>query len=147
VTAGRRNEGWNDPEPDHTLMTALAYVSSIARRSRGFSLVGIVVTLLVIAVSSVMFYTYLGATRKGLEAINTERPTNQARLMADLETLAAIRTQLNVYRSGHGDWPPSREALAALLRPTPRFQCAGQDYTYEPASGALGLVVMDAGRC
>jgi hypothetical protein len=34
-----------------------------------------------------------------------------------------------------------------LLRPTPRFQCAGQDYTYEPASGALGLVVMDAGRC
>jgi type II secretory pathway pseudopilin PulG len=128
-------------------MTDLESVAATADGSPGFSLVGIVLALLVVAVAGTAVYTYLGATRQSLETINVERPMNQARLAADLQTLAQIRTQLGVYHAGHGTWPPSRDAVAALLSPAPRFQCAGQDYIYDPGSGAVGLVVMDARRC
>jgi hypothetical protein len=122
-------------------------IPATAEGSPGFSLVGVVLALLVVALASTAFYAYLGATRQSLESINVERPMHQARLIADLQTLVQIKTQLGVYQAGHGNWPPSRDAVAALLSPAPRFQCAGQDYTYDPGSGAVGLVVMDASRC
>src|SRR5262245_20378965 len=112
-------------------------LSATAGRRRGFSLVEIVLVLLIGARAGPALYTYLEATKKSLDAINAERPINQWRLLADFETLEAIRTQVNVYHAAHGEWPPSREAVAALLRAAPQFQCAGQDYTYEPASGAV----------
>jgi Tfp pilus assembly protein PilV len=117
------------------------------RDHRGFSFVEVVILLLVIAVASTALYSYLGATRKSLETVNSSRPIAHARIMADLSTLAAIRTQLGVYHATHGQWPPNREALAAALRPTPQFQCTGNDYTYDPVSGAVGLVIMDAEHC
>jgi hypothetical protein len=128
-------------------MGDLESAPATADGSPGFSIVGVVLALLVVAVAGTAFYTYLGATRRSLEAISVDRPMNQARLVADLQTLAQIKTQLGVYHAGHGTWPPGRDAVAALLSPTPRFQCAGQDYTYDPGSGAVGLVVMDARRC
>ena len=103
--------------------------------------------LVVLAIGSTALYAYLGATKQSLDRLNPQRPVNHARLVADLATLAAIRNQLDVYHSTHGQWPPSREAVGALLSPAPRFQCAGNDFTYEPASGAVGLVIMDPGRC
>jgi Tfp pilus assembly protein PilV len=117
------------------------------RGHRGFSFVEVVILLLVIAVASTAVYTYLGATRKSLETINSSRPIAHARIMADLSTLAAIRTQLGIYQATHGQWPPNREALAQALKPTPQFQCAGNDYTYDPQSGTVGLVIMDAEHC
>jgi hypothetical protein len=107
-----------------------------------------VLVLLVVGGASTVLYAYLGSTKKSLDTLNAGRPANHARLYADLSTLAAIRNQLEVYHSTRGQWPPSREAVAALLTLAPRFQCAGNDYTYDPASGAVGLVNMDdPSRC
>jgi prepilin-type N-terminal cleavage/methylation domain-containing protein len=115
---------------------------------RGLSLVEVVLVLLVVAVAGAGLYAYLGETKKSLDTLKTERPINHARLAADLATLAGIRNQLDVYYASHGQWPQSREAVASLLRPAPGFQCAGNDYTYDPATGAVGLVNMDdPGRC
>jgi hypothetical protein len=30
---------------------------------------------------------------------------------------------------------------------TPKFQCAGNDFEYDPATGALQLLITDSGRC
>ncbi len=104
--------------------------------------------LLVVAVGAAGLYAYLGETKRSLETLKTERPIHHARLAADLATLAAIRNQLDVYYASHGQWPQSREAVESMLRPAPRFQCAGNDYTYDPATGAVGLANMDdPGRC
>jgi hypothetical protein len=69
------------------------------------------------------------------------------RLTADLATLAAIRTQLDLYHATHGQWPASKEASVEALAPPPRFQCPGNDYTFDPSSGAISLLIMDPGRC
>jgi type II secretory pathway pseudopilin PulG len=132
-----------------TCRAARAEDSSMTDRGghRGFSLVEIVILLMVVAIAGTGLYGYLGATRKSLETVNASRPVAHARIMADLSTLAAIRTQLGVYQATHGQWPPSREALTAVLKPTPQFQCAGNDYTYDPQSGTVGLVIMDAEHC
>ena len=47
----------------------------------------------------------------------------------------------------NGKWPESKEAVATLLHPPPNFQCQGNDYTYDPATGQVGLVSDDPGRC
>jgi hypothetical protein len=109
--------------------------------------VEIVLVLLVLAIASSALYTYLGATKKSLDTVNSARPLGHARIVADLSTLAAIRNQLAVYYAANGQWPPSREAVTAVLKPAPRFQCAGNDYTYDPVSGAVGLLVTDPDRC
>ena len=117
------------------------------RGQRGVSLVEIALVLLVVAIASTGLYAYLGATKTSLDTMSTERPLAHACLAADLSTLAAIRNQLDVYHAVHGQWPTSRDAVWTVLSPAPRFQCAGNDYTYDPASGAVGLVVMDPRRC
>ena len=37
--------------------------------------------------------------------------------------------------------------VATLLNPPPAFQCEGNDYRYEPATGLVTLVIDDATRC
>ena len=118
-----------------------------APNQRGVSLVEIVLVLLVVAVAGTALYAYFDATKTSLGRVSTERPVNYARLMADTATLAVIRAQLDLHYSRHGQWPASHEAVGALLSPAPRFQCAGNDYTYDPATGALGLIITDPGRC
>lgn len=117
------------------------------RRGGGFSLVGLVLALFVVALASVTLYTYLGATKQSLDGVGGGQPQGFTRLTADLSTLAAMRTQLDVFRSTHDRWPPDRQALEALLRSPPRFQCPGNDYRYDPGTGALGLVISDPGHC
>ena len=114
---------------------------------RGFALIELVLALLVVAVASAGIYAYLEATKKSLETLDAARPINYAAVTADMATLAAIQTQVTLYQAQHGRWPPSREAVLGLLRPPPRFQCAGNDFTYDPPSGALALVTTDPGRC
>ena len=43
--------------------------------------------------------------------------------------------------------PADRDAVLTLLASPPRFQCAGNDFEYDPATGGLSLRVADAGRC
>jgi prepilin-type N-terminal cleavage/methylation domain-containing protein len=113
---------------------------------RGLSLVEVVIALLIVAVSSAGLYAYLAQTKKTLEAVHSGQVVGHVRLTADLATLAAIRTQLDLYHATHGQWPASKEASVEALAP-PRFQCPGNDYTFDPSSGAISLLIMDPGRC
>jgi len=72
--------------------------------------VEIALVVLVVAAASTGLYAYLAATRTSLDTMSAERPLAHARLAADLSTLAAIRTQIDVYRSVHGQRPASRDA-------------------------------------
>ena len=117
------------------------------RGRRGFSLVEIAIVLVVLAIVGSILYAYLGSTSKTLEKLQEERPLSQARLTADRATLVAIRTALNVYYGLNSTWPPSKEAVAALLSPPPNFQCEGNDYNYDQATGQVSLVIDDLSRC
>lgn len=115
--------------------------------SRGFSLVEIAVVLVVLAIVGAVLYAYLGSTTRTIEQVQTEKPLSRARLTADQATLAAIRTSLQVFYAQNGQWPPSKEAVAALLSPPPNFQCEGNDYQYDPGDGQVRLLINDPGRC
>lgn len=117
------------------------------RGMRGFSLVEIAIVLVVLAIVGSILYAYLGSTSKTLEKLQEERPLSQARLTADRATLVSIRTALNVYYGSNGTWPPSKETVAALLSPPPNFQCEGNDYNYDPATGQVSLLIDDLSRC
>jgi prepilin-type N-terminal cleavage/methylation domain-containing protein len=115
--------------------------------SRGFSLVEIAIVLVVLAIVGSILYAYLGSTSKTLETIQREKPLSQARLVADRATLTSIRTALQIYYGQNGQWPASKEAVASLLHPAPNFQCTGNDYTYDPATGQIGLLIDDPAQC
>ena len=114
---------------------------------RGIGLVEIAIVLVVLAVVGAVLYAYLGSTTKTLETLREEKPLSGARLVADRATLAAIRSTLQVYYGLNGAWPPTKEAVMALLNPPPNFQCGGNDFTYDPATGQVSLVVDDLARC
>ena len=113
----------------------------------GFSLVEIALVLVVLAIVGSVLYAYLGSTGKTLEKVREERPLSQARLVADQATLVSIRTALNVYYGSNGQWPASKEAVAGLMSPAPNFQCEGNDYTYDPATGQVTLLIDDVSKC
>ena len=116
--------------------------------SRGFGLIEIVVVLVVVAVAGALLYKYMGSTAKTMEKFQEERPLAHARLAADRATLAAMVGALRTYQVEHeGKWPPDKSAAAALMAGPPRFQCAGGDFDYDPASGAVSLTVTDPLRC
>ncbi len=114
---------------------------------RGFSLVEIAIVLVVLAIVGSVLYAYLGSTGKTLETLRQEKPLSQARLVADQATLTSIRAAIHIYYGSNGQWPPDKEAVAALLHPPPNFQCAGNDYTYDPATGQVGLAIKDPAQC
>ena len=114
---------------------------------QGFSLVEIALVLVVLAIVGSILYAYLGSTSKTLEKVREERPLSQARLTADRATLVSIRTALNVYYGSNGAWPPSKDAVVTLLSPPPNFQCEGNDYSYDPATGQVSLLIDDLSRC
>ena len=117
------------------------------RSERGLGLVEIAIMLVVLAIVGAVLYAYLGSTRKTLETVTEQRPLSQARLTADQATLAAIRSSLQIYYAQNGRWPPDKEAVTALLSPAPAFQCAGNDFDYDPATGHVQLLIDDLARC
>jgi type II secretory pathway pseudopilin PulG len=115
--------------------------------AHGFGLIEIVLVLVVVAVAGFLLVRYLGSTAKTVEKIQEERPIANARLLADQTTLAAIQDTVRTYQAQHGQWPADKPAVLALLQGPPRFQCAGNDFEYDPASGTLRLLITDAARC
>jgi hypothetical protein len=113
----------------------------------GIGLVELAIVLVVVAIVGAVLYAYLGSTTKTLETLREERPLSGARLTADRATLAAIRGTLQVYYGQNGAWPATKDAVTALLNPPPRFQCSGNDFTYDPATGQVALIVDDLSRC
>jgi prepilin-type N-terminal cleavage/methylation domain-containing protein len=114
---------------------------------RGLSLVEIAIVLVVLAIVGSLLYQYLGSSAKTLETLQEQRPLSHARLTADKATVQSIRAALQIYHAQNGKWPETKEAVATLLHPPPNFQCQGNDYTYDPATGQVGLVSEDPGRC
>jgi type II secretory pathway pseudopilin PulG len=117
------------------------------RAQSGLGLVEILVVAVILAVVGTFLYQYFVSTTKTVETIQQQKPMSAARLAADRATVAAIRTSLTLYFSQHGAYPPSKEVVATLLNPPPSFQCDGNDYRYEPATGLVTLVIDDAARC
>jgi len=114
---------------------------------RGVGLVEIALALVVVAIVGAVLYTYFASTAKTIETFQQERPLSQARLAADQATLTAIRTSLQLYYGQHGGWPATKEAVAALMSPPPAFQCEGNDFSYDPATGEVRLLRNDLVRC
>jgi prepilin-type N-terminal cleavage/methylation domain-containing protein len=118
-----------------------------ARRQSGFGLVEVLVVAVILVVIGGFLYQYFVSTTKTVETIQQQKPMSAARLAADRATVAAIRTSLQLYFGQHGGYPPSKEVVATLLNPPPSFQCEGNDYRYEPATGLVTLVIDDPARC
>lgn len=116
-------------------------------RERGFGLVAILIVLAVVAVAGMLLYRYFGATARTVERFQEERPLAGSRLAADQATAAVIRTQLHAYHVQYGAWPADKVAALAALGSPPRFQCAGNDFHYDPTSGQIRLLVEDPARC
>ena len=119
----------------------------VAREERGLGLVEIALTLVVVAIVGALAYAYFASTARTLETLRQERPLSQARLAADRATLTAIRSSLQMYYSQHGQWPSTKEAVAALMSPPPAFQCASNDFSYDAATGEVRLLSDDLTRC
>jgi prepilin-type N-terminal cleavage/methylation domain-containing protein len=117
------------------------------RCQSGFGLVEILVVAVILAVAGAFLFQYFASTTKTVETIQQQKPMSAARLAADRATVAAIRTSLQLYFGQHGGYPPSKEVVATLLNPPPAFQCEGNDYRYEPATGLVTLVIDDVNRC
>jgi prepilin-type N-terminal cleavage/methylation domain-containing protein len=115
--------------------------------AHGFSLVEIAIVLVVLAIVGSILYQYFGSTAKTLEQVQEQRPLSHARFTADKATVQSIRAALQIYYAQNGKWPESKEAVNGLLHPPPNFQCAGNDYTYDPGSGQVGLTIDDSSRC
>ncbi len=121
---------------------------NLVGNQRGLGLIEIAVVLVVVAVAGAFLYKYMGSTAKTMEKFQEERPLGHARLAADQATLAAMVGALRTYQATHdGKWPPDKSAAAALMAGPPRFQCAGGDFAYDPATGAVSLTVTDPLRC
>jgi type II secretory pathway pseudopilin PulG len=118
-----------------------------ARDERGVGLVEIALALVVVAIVGAVLYAYIGSTTRTVALVQEQRPLTAARLTADRATLTAIRGAIMVYYGQQGRWPESKETVASLLNPPPAFQCAGNDYTYDAATGQVNLLVDDASRC
>ena len=114
---------------------------------RGFGFIEIVVVLAVVAVAGYLLLQYFGSTAKTVEKFQEERPLTHARFAADQATLTSIQGLVRNYQAEHSEWPADKAAVVRLLQSPPRFQCPGNDFEYDPATGALRLVITDAGRC
>jgi prepilin-type N-terminal cleavage/methylation domain-containing protein len=114
---------------------------------RGFGLVEILVVLAVLALAGVLLVRYVGSTQRTVEKFQRDRPLANARLMADRATLETLAGLVRNYQAQQGQWPLDRAAVLTLLVSAPKFQCAGNDFEYDAATGALRLLVTDAARC
>ena len=114
---------------------------------RGFGFIEIVIVLAVVAVAGYLLFQYFGSTAKTVEKLQEERPIAHAKLAADRATLDAVKSMVQVYQAQNGRWPADKGAVLGLLASPPKFQCAGNDVEYDPATGALSLAITDDARC
>jgi len=100
-------------------------------KERGFGYIEIVIVLAVVAV----------------EKIQQDRPLARTKLAADQATLTSVQGLVRSYQAEKGQYPPDKATVVGLLVSPPRFQCAGNDFEYDPATGTLSLTITDDSRC
>jgi len=121
--------------------------ATVPRYQRGFGVVELVITLLVAAVAVIVLLNYFRSTEETVKRATEQAPLAQSRLAADQATAVALRSAVAVYLSREGKLPPDKAALETLVNPSLQFQCPGQSYTYDPATGQVSLVITDVARC
>ena len=116
-------------------------------KQRGFGYIEIVIVVAVVAVAGFLIMQYFTSTAKTLEKLQQDRPLARTRLAADQATLASVQGLVRNYQAEKGQWPPDKAAVLGLLVSAPKLQCPGNDFDYEPATGALNLTITDDSRC
>jgi type II secretory pathway pseudopilin PulG len=116
-------------------------------KERGFGYIEIVIVVAVVAVAGFLLMKYFTSTATTVEKLQQERPLARTRLAADQATLTSVQGLIRNYQAEKGQFPPDKAAVVGLLASPPRFQCPGNDFEYDPATGALGLTITDDSRC
>jgi prepilin-type N-terminal cleavage/methylation domain-containing protein len=122
-------------------------VRRVAANQRGFGLIEILIVVAVVALAGYFVMQYVGSSARSVETLKKERPIDRSRLAADRATLATLQGLVRAYQAEKGQWPPDKAAVLGLLAGPPTLQCAGNDFEYDPTSGALSLTVTDDSRC
>src|SRR5262250_3318036 len=112
-------------------------------RERGFGFIEIIIVVAVVAVAGFLLMQYFTSTAKTVEKIQQDRPLARTRLAADQATLTSVQGLVRNYQTEKGQYPPDKAAVVGLLVSPPRFQCPGNDFEYDPATGTLGLTITD----
>jgi prepilin-type N-terminal cleavage/methylation domain-containing protein len=116
-------------------------------RQRGFGFIEIIIVVSVVAVAGFLLMKYFTSTAKTVEKLQQDRPLARTKLAADQATLTSVQGLIRSYQAEKGQFPPDKAAVVGLLASPPRFQCPGNDFEYDPATGALGLTITDDSRC
>lgn len=119
----------------------------MAERERGIGVVELVIALLVAAGVVAIILAYLRSTEETVKTVTEQKPQAQSRLLADRGTAAALRGAVSIYFGREGKFPPDKAAVDALVSPPPAFQCPGNTYTYDPATGKITLAINDLAGC
>jgi prepilin-type N-terminal cleavage/methylation domain-containing protein len=116
-------------------------------KQRGFGFIEIIIVVAVVAVAGFLLMRYFTSTAKTVEKLQEDRPLARAKLAADQATLTSVQGLVRNYQAEKGQFPPDKTAVVGLLASPPRFQCPGNDFEYDPATGTLGLSINDDSRC
>ena len=116
-------------------------------KERGFAYIEIVIVVAVVAVAGFLLMQYFTSTAKTVEKMQQDRPLARTKLAADQATLTSVQGLLRNYQAEKGQYPADKATVIGLLASPPRFQCPGNDFEYDPATGALGLTINDDSRC
>src|SRR6266850_6592642 len=122
-------------------------VTISSMRQRGFGFIEIIIVVAIVAVAGFLLMQYFSSTAKTVEKLQQDRPLARTRLVADQATLTSVQSLVAAYRAEKGQNPPDKTAVLGLLVSPPKFQCPGNDFDYEPATGALNLTITDDARC
>jgi len=114
---------------------------------RGFGFIEIIIVLAVVAAAGYLLMQYFTSTATTVEKLQQERPLPRAKLAADQATLASVQGLVRTYHAGKGQYPPDKTTVLGLIVSPPKFQCPGNDFDYDPASGTLSLTITDDSRC
>jgi prepilin-type N-terminal cleavage/methylation domain-containing protein len=120
-------------------------ISSV--RQRGFGFIEIIIVVAIVAVAGFLLMRYFSSTAKTVEKLQQDRPLARAKLAADQATLTSVQGLVSTYKAEKGQYPSDKTAVLGLLVSPPKFQCPGNDFEYEPATGALSLTITDDTRC
>ena len=116
-------------------------------KQRGFGYIELVIVLAMVAAAGYLLMQYFATTAKTVEKMQQDRPLARTRLAADQATLTSVQGVVRNYQAEKGQFPPDKATVVGLLAGPPRFQCPGNDFDYDPATGALGLTITDDSRC
>ena len=114
---------------------------------RGFGLVEIVIVVAIVALAGFLLMRYVGSTATTVETMQRDRPLARSRLAADEATIGSMREMVRNYQAQNDRWPADKAAVLGLMMGPPRFQCPGNDFDYDPATGTLRLTITDDAHC